>query len=112
MRMILVSAAAAALVGLASPALASGSSGSGSGAGAGSFGGAGNSQQSRELQRLFRRGRSQVREHITCKECEFHRRLNRNTAVEVAQNVVNGKYDIKEEDRTAVLVYLRDRYNL
>jgi len=110
MRIIALTAVAVALVGLAAPSYASGSSGSGRGGG--SFGGAVPSQQDRQLQRLLRHGRSQVRKHITCKECDFHRRLNKDTAREVAQNVANGQYNIAQEDRTAVLFYLRDRYRL
>lgn len=110
MRIIALTAAAVALVGLAVPSYASGSSGSSRGSG--SFGGSAQTQQDRQLQRLLREGRSQVRKHITCKSCDFHRRLNKDTAREVALNVANGKYDIAEEDRTAVLFYLRDRYRL
>ncbi|MEO1731934.1 MAG: hypothetical protein AAFR64_14520 [Pseudomonadota bacterium] len=108
---------ALALAGLASPGLASGT---GLGASGSSGGGSidfrnaegANAQQIREYQRLVRVGRSEVRKHITCKECEFHKKLNKNTALEVARNVINGQYMIKEEDRTPVLLYLRDRYKL
>ncbi|WP_298303503.1 hypothetical protein [uncultured Erythrobacter sp.] len=110
MRMIALTAAAVALVGLASPSFASGSSGSSRGGGG--FSGSVQTQQDRQIQRLLRQGRSQVRKHITCKGCEFHRRLNKDTAREVAENVAKGQYNIAEEDRTAVLFYLRDRYRL
>ena len=112
MRMILLSAAALALAGLASPSIASGSGASGSAGGFGSFSGSGNSAQNREIQRLFRQGRSQVRKHITCKECEYHKRLNKNNARQVAQEVIEGKFEMNESNRTAVLIYLRDRYDL
>lgn len=113
MRMILLSAAALALAGLASPSVASGSgSGGGGGGGFGTFGASGNSAQNREAQRLFRQGRSQVRKRITCKECDYHKRLNKSNARQVAQEVIEGKFGIDENDRTAVLIYLRDRYDL
>ena len=111
MRMILLSAAALALAGLASPTLASGS-GSGGGGGFGNFGGSGANSQNRELERLYRKGRSQVRKHITCKDCEYHNQLTKSNARQVAREVINGKFDLNENNRTAVLIYLRDRYDL
>lgn len=114
MRYFAAAAMALATVGLASPGHASGSGAGGGSLGIPDIGGAGaaNSREARELQRLFRRGRSQVRKHITCKQCDFHKKLNKNTALEVAQNLLNGQYEIEQEDQTAVLIYLRDRYDL
>ena len=118
MKKIVIAAATLALVYAASPALASGSgSGSGSGGGGGfssGFGGANSAQNQalREQQRQFRRGRSQVKKHITCKKCDYHKKLNKTNALEVAQKVIDGQYALKTEDRNAVLVYLRDRYKL
>lgn len=117
MKKIVIAAATLALVYAASPALASGS-GSGSGGGGGGFssgfGGANSAQNQalREQQRQFRRGRSQVKKHITCKKCDYHKKLNKTNALEVAQKVIDGQYALKTEDRNAVLIYLRDRYKL
>ena len=112
MKKMVMAVAATALIGLASPGLASGSGG---GAGGG-FGGGGvpgaNNSQARELARLVRRGRTQVKKRITCKTCELHKQLNKDNALQVARNVINGQYGIKEKDRQAVLLYLRDRYKL
>ncbi|MEM1052550.1 MAG: hypothetical protein AAGI28_10690 [Pseudomonadota bacterium] len=108
MKIALISALGLALAATSVPADASGS-GSGSRGGFGGF--SGNSGVS-EAERLQRRGRSQVRKHITCRKCEYHDRLDNNTAAEVARAVRNGRFDIKERDRTAVLFYLRDRYGV
>jgi len=112
MRKIVMAAVALALVGVASPGFASGSGASGGGSPQFRGPDGVNSAEQRELQRQFRRGRSQVKKRITCKDCDFYKNLNKNTALEVAQNVIDGKYGLKDEDRTAVLIYLRDRYKL
>ena len=89
---------------------------SGSGSRGGGFGGGfrNDSTLSRATQedRLHRRGKSQVRKRITCKKCEYHKRLNKQTAGEVANAVRGGKFELKEKDRTAVLYYLRQRYGV
>ena len=109
MKIALISALGLAVAATSVPADASGS-GSGS-RGGWTSGASGNSGLS-EAQRLNRRGRSQVRKHITCKKCEFHDRLDSSTAAEVAQGVLNGRFKIKEKDRTAVIYYLRERYGV
>ena len=114
MRVFSTAAAAFVLIAAATAGQASGS-GVGSTGAAPEFngiGGSANSREARQLERLFRRGRAQVRKHITCKKCDLHKQLNKTNALEVAEGVIKGKYMIKEEDRTAVLVYLRDRYQL
>lgn len=111
MKIALISALGLALSVAAVPAAASGS-GSGSAGGYGGGFGSGASSSASEADRLNRRGRSQVRKHITCKKCEYHDRLDRNTAADVARAVRNGQFDIKDKDRTAVLYYLRDRYGV
>ncbi|WP_298304659.1 hypothetical protein [uncultured Erythrobacter sp.] len=62
--------------------------------------------------RLITRGRTQVRRHITCKSCEYHNNLNRETAREVARAVRAGRFDIKDNRRNAVLAYLIERYGI
>jgi hypothetical protein len=109
MKIALISALGFALAATSVPADASGS---GSGSRGGWTSGASGSSGLSEAERLNRRGRSQVRKHITCKKCEFHDRLDSNTAAEVAEGVVNGRFKIKEKDRTAVLYYLRGRYGV
>lgn len=115
MRGFVVSAAVLSMVLASAPALASGS---GSGGGGGGFGGGFDSVRGNSLprvspeQRLLNRGRSQVRKRITCKKCEYHRNLNQQTASEVAQAVRSGKFDIKEKNRSAVLLFLRQRYGV
>lgn len=112
MRIFSTAAAALVFFGAASAGQASGVGSSGAAPEFNGIGGSLNSREARELERLFRQGRAQVRKHITCKTCEFHNKLNKNNALEVADGVIKGKFKIKEEDRTAVLVYLRDRYKL
>jgi hypothetical protein len=110
MKIALISALGLALAATSVPADASGSA---SGTRGGGFGGgfSGSSGIS-EAERLSRRGRSQVRKHITCRKCDYHDRLNSETAAEIAQGVVNGRFDIKQKDRTAVLYFLRERYGV
>lgn len=109
MKVGIISAALLALTVAAVPAAASGS---GSRGGGGGFGGASGASITSDADRLIRRGRSQVRRRITCKECEYRDRLNDQTASEVAQAVRNGRFEIRDRDRTAVLAYLRDRYGV
>ncbi|MEP0390670.1 MAG: hypothetical protein ABJ205_15800 [Erythrobacter sp.] len=109
MKVALISALGLAMAATAIPAEASGS---GSGASRGGWGGASGSSGISEAERLNRRGRSQVRKHITCKKCDYHDRLDRSTAVEVAQGVQEGRFEIKQKDRTAVLYYLRGRFGV
>lgn len=111
MKGAVITAAMLALAATSTPALASGSGGGYSGGGG--FGG-GSSVQNRvsDQDRLIRRGRSQVRRHITCRNCDYNDRLNRGTAAEVAQAVRDGQFEIKDNDRAAVLYYLRDRYGV
>ncbi len=111
MKGLIISAAVAALSIASAPALASGS-GSGGGGGGGGFGSGGNISRPSPEERLERRGRSQVRKRITCKKCEYHKRLNNQTAATVAQKVANGGFDLKDKDRTAVLYFLRQRYGV
>lgn len=107
MKIALISALGLAL---STTSLAADASGSGS-RGGWTSGASGYSGLS-EAERLNQRGRSQVRKHITCKRCEFHDRLDSSTAAEVAQGVANGRFKIKEKDRTAVLYYLRGRFGV
>ena len=114
MRNAFLSAALLAMSVTAMPALASGSGGGGGGGGGGFGGGGGGAAASRisEEDRLIRRGKSQVRKRITCKKCEYNKKLNKGTAAEVARGVREGKFDLKSRDRTAVLYYLRSRYGV
>jgi len=107
MRKALLVLATAVMATAAAPAIASGSGSSGGGR---TFSGS-DFQESPE-QRLERRGKSQVRKRITCKKCEYHNRLNQQTAAEVAQGVREGKFDLKDRDRQAVLYFLRARYGV
>lgn len=109
MKKAIMSAALLALSVTATPAFASGS---GSGGGGGGFGGGSGASRISEEDRLIRRGKSQVRKRITCKKCEYNKKLNKGTAAEVARAVRNGKFDLKARDRTAVLYYLRSRYGV
>lgn len=109
MKKAIVSAALMAVAITSTPALASGS---GSGSRGGGFGSGANVPQVSEEDRLIRRGQSQVKKRITCKKCEYHKRLNRQTASEVANGVRNGKFNLKDRDRTAVLYFLRSRYGV
>ena len=62
--------------------------------------------------RVIARGRTQVRRYITCKRCEYHNNLNRETAPVIARAVRAGRFNIKEDRRDAVLAYLNDRFGL
>lgn len=106
MRGGILTAAALALGVIAAPAFASGS-----GPAPRSSGSDFNNQQS-EAQRLQRRGASQVNRKITCKKCEYNGRLSATTAPEIAQAVRNGRFDLSDSDRQAVLVFLRQRYGV
>lgn len=110
MRGAIISAIVLAITAISAPAIASGS-GSGSGGGFGSGGGGSASRQTPE-QRLERRGSSQTKKRITCKKCEYHGRLNRQTASEVAKGVIDGKFELSDRNKQAVLYYLRARYGV
>lgn len=113
MKVALISATVMAIAVTAIPAEASGSgSGSGSRGGIGSYGSGSGASRLSDQDRLVRRGRSQTRRHITCSKCDYHDRLDDSTAAEVAQAVRSGRFDLKDEDRVAVLLYLRDRYGV
>ncbi|MDY7098321.1 MAG: hypothetical protein SXU28_09320 [Pseudomonadota bacterium] len=109
MKTAIISAALIAMAAASVPAEASGTRGGGYGSG--SYSGNASSGLS-EQDKLIRRGKSQVRKRITCKKCDYHKRLNDKTAAEVARLVRTGKFDLKEQDRTAVLYFLRDRYGV
>lgn len=96
------------------PAMASGSGTRGGGGFGGGYSGSASGSGSRisEQDRLLRLGKSQVRKRITCKKCEYHKRLNQDTAAEVARAVRSGKFGIKEKNRAAVIYYLRNRYGI
>lgn len=92
-------------------------SASASGSGSGSRGGFGNGgfnsgSAVSEADRLVRHGRSQVRKRITCRKCDYHDRLDDQTAAEVAKAVRDGRFNLKDDDRVAVLYYLRSRYGV
>lgn len=110
MRGGILTAAALALGVMAAPAFASGS-GSGSGPSPRSSGSDFNNQQS-EAQRMERRGGSQLQRKITCKKCEYNGRLSATTAPEIAQAVRNGRFELSDSDRQAVLFFLRQRYGV
>ncbi|MEP2735937.1 MAG: hypothetical protein ABJP34_06530 [Erythrobacter sp.] len=96
---------------MSAPAAASGSGGGGGGFGGFGSGSSAGSQVS-QADRLERRGKSQVRKRITCKKCEYNGKLNRQTAPEVAQAVRNGKFELNDKNRQAVLFYLRQRFGV
>lgn len=108
MKRLILSTAVLALASTTAPALASGSGGGGGGGYSGSR--SVPAPQISPAERLERRGKSQLRKRITCKKCEYHKRLNNQTAREIAQGVREGKFDLGQRDREAVLFYLRSRY--
>lgn len=108
MKRPIISATVLALTLTASPAFASGSGGGGGYGGSGSY----SAPRISPAERLERRGKSQLRKRITCKKCEYHKRLNNQTAPEIAQGVRNGKFKLRQKDREAVLFYLRSRYSI
>ena len=94
MRGAIVSAVLVAVAVTSVPALASGS-GSRGGGGFGGFRNDSTLSRATQEDRLHRRGKSQVRKRITCKKCEYHKRLNKQTAGEVANAVRGGKFELK-----------------
>jgi hypothetical protein len=111
MRHFVISAALLSLALASAPAAASGTGGGG-GFGGGFGSGSASSSRISEADRLANRGRSQVRKRITCKKCQYHKRLNQQTAPEVARAVREGKFKLSERNRTAVLFFLRQRYGV
>ncbi|MEP2101168.1 MAG: hypothetical protein ABJP02_07950 [Parasphingorhabdus sp.] len=113
MKRTLISATLLALVASSTVALASGSTGRGT---AGNDWGTtvrkGNNSLISNENRLVSQGRAQVRRYITCKSCEYHNKLNRETAPEVAQAVRAGRFEIKGNRRNAVLAYIKKRYGI
>lgn len=109
MRNLVLSAALLGLAITSAPAIASGSGGGGGGFGSGSSSSA---TRVSEADRLSNRGKSQVRKRITCKKCEYHNKLNQQTAPEIAKGVRAGKFKLSEKNRSAVLFYLRQRYGV
>lgn len=103
MRRLVISAAVLGLVIVSTPAMASGSRlGSGTSS----------APRISDAERLANRGRTQVSRKITCKKCEYHDRLNRQTAPEVAQAVRDGRFGLNQRNQQAVLAYLRQRYGV
>ncbi|WP_432199683.1 hypothetical protein ACRAQ7_08175 [Erythrobacter sp. W53] len=113
MKKTLISATVFALAASSTVAIASGSTGRGS---AGNDWGThvqrGNNSLISDERRLISRGRALVRRHITCKSCKYHNNLNRDTASEVAQAVREGRFEINNRHRNAVLTYLEKRYDI
>ena len=112
MRGFVVLGAVLGLAMAAVPASASGTRGGG-----GSFGGtfesgSGTRSATSEADRMADRGRSQVRRRITCESCEYHDRLNAETAREVIRAVQADEFDLNARNKEAVLFYLRRRYNV
>lgn len=108
MRGGILTAAALALGVMAAPAFASGS-GSAPAPRGSDFE---STPRQTEAQRMERRGATQVNRKITCKKCEYNGRLNASTAPEIAQGVRNGKFELSDGDRQAVLFFLRQRYGV
>ncbi len=113
MKRVLISATLLALFASSTAAFASGSTGRGT---AGNDWGTqvkrGTNSRISNEDRLIVQGRAQVRRYITCKSCEYHNKLNRETAPEVAQAVRAGRFEIKGNRRNAVLAYIKKRYGI
>ncbi len=113
MKRALISATLLALVASSTVAFASGTSPRGGGGDNwGTKVQRGTNSRISDKDRLITRGRVQVRRHITCKSCEYHNNLNRETAPEIAQAVRAGRIEIKNIHRNAVLYYLNKRYGI
>ncbi|GAA0471700.1 hypothetical protein GCM10009096_10920 [Parasphingorhabdus litoris] len=113
MKRALVSATLLALVVSSTAAFASGSTGRGT---AGNDWGTKVKRGTNSLisneDRLLVQGRAQVRRYITCRSCDYHNKLNRETAPEVAQAVRAGRFEIRDNRRAAVLAYIKKRYGI
>lgn len=105
----------------AAPVLASGSGGggggpSGGGGGGGFSGGGGESFSSRPVDAAtvaFNKGKKMFAKRITCKNCSYNSGVtDGKTAKEVANKVKAGEFDLKADERTAVLYYLSQRYSI
>lgn len=109
MRSVIFSVAAIGLALVSAPVTASGTGGGGGGYSGGS--GSSSSRVS-EAEKLERRGKAQVRKRITCKKCDYHGKLNQQTASDVAKAVQNGQFKLNDKNRQAVLYFLRKRYGV
>ena len=101
------------------PVLASGSGGggfSGGGGGGGGFSGGGDAFSSRPVDAAtvaFNKGKKMFAKRITCKNCTYNGGVtDGKTAKEVATKVKSGEFNLKADERTAVLYYISQRYSI
>ena len=100
---------AALSVMVATPAFASGG-GSGGGYSSGGYGG---SQPRDPRAAEFSKGKKAFKERITCKKCAYKGGFtDGKTAREVAARVKAGEFNLKADQRQAVLYYMSERYSI
>lgn len=93
----------------------SGGGGGGGGAGGGGFSGA-DAFSSRPVDAAtlaFNKGKRMFAKRVTCKKCTYNGGVtDGKTAKEVATKVKSGEFDLKADERTAVLYYISQRYSI
>lgn len=100
---------AALSVMVATPAFASGG-GSGGGYSSGGYGG---SQPRDPRAAAFSKGKKAFKKRITCKKCTYKGGFtDGKTAREVAARVKAGEFNLKADQRQAVLYYMSERYSI
>ncbi len=103
---------------VAAPAIASGSGGGGgySGGGGGGYSGGGYSsspQPSDVYAVTYGKGKKMFTKRIICKTCTYSNGVSDSkTAREVAAKVKAGEFNLKSEERTAVLFYISERFGV
>jgi hypothetical protein len=103
-------------IAFAAPVLASGSGGGGGGGypSGPSFPNSGGASQSGDpYAATYGKGKNMFLKRITCKKCAYPGGVtDSKTAREVAKKVRAGEFDLKADQRQAVLFYMTERYSI
>jgi hypothetical protein len=99
---------------IATPAFASGGGSGGGYSGGGSRGGGSGVSQPRDPRaEAFSKGKNAFQKRITCKKCAYNGGFtDGKTAREVAAKVKAGEFNLKADQRQAVLYYMSERYSI
>ncbi len=112
---------AVATILVSAPVLASGSggggySGGGGGGNGGYNGGGADAFSSRPVDAAtlaFNKGKKMFAKRVTCKKCSYNSGVtDGKTAKEVASKVKAGEFNLKADERTAILYYISQRYSI
>ena len=96
---------------------ASGSGGGGGGGyGGGGYGGASYPSSSTPRDpyaESYARGQSQFKKHIICKKCQYSQGVHESvTASEVAKRVKAGEFQLTQQQRADMMIFLQNRYGV